>query len=145
MQIISTAFENNQKIPSQYTCDGADINPQLIFSDVPEKAKSLVLIVDDPDAARGDWVHWLLWNVPPETKELAEKSVPAMAIQGVTDFGNPGYGGPCPSRGLHRYQFKLYALDVILDLPITTAKKDLEKNMFGHILDQAKLVGLYQR
>ncbi|MCX6765658.1 MAG: YbhB/YbcL family Raf kinase inhibitor-like protein, partial [Candidatus Moranbacteria bacterium] len=139
MKLSSPAFENNQYIPSDYTCDGKNISPPLIISDASPVAKSLVLIVDDPDAPRGDWVHWTIWNVKPDTREIAENSVPEGAIEGMTDFGRPGYGGPCPPRvderqrveagppsGVHRYQFKLYALDVVLDLSSTSAKQDIE-------------------
>lgn len=145
MRIQSSAFENNQKIPAEYTCDGANINPPLEFLEIPLATKSLVLIVDDPDALRGDFVHWLVWNIAPETKELEKGSVFPQAVQGATDFGGSGYGGPCPPNGIHHYQFKLYALDDKLDLPITTKKKDLEAMMQNHILDSAVLVGLYQR
>jgi len=145
MKLTSPVFENNQYIPSKYTCDGEDINPPLEISEVPENARSLVLIVDDPDAPAGDWVHWTVWNISPETTNIAENSVPAGAVQGMTDFGQAGWGGPCPPSGTHHYQFKLYALDTQLDLDSSTKKSDLEKAMQGHILDQAMLVGLYQR
>ena len=108
----SPAFENGAEIPSRYTCDGENINPTLIIENVPEGVKSLVLIMDDPDATGGaTWDHWLLWNIPPETKEISENSVPAGAIQGKTSWGTNKYGGPCPPKGSspHRYMFKLYA------------------------------------
>jgi Raf kinase inhibitor-like YbhB/YbcL family protein len=145
LKLKSPAFPDQGKIPSKYTCDGEDVNPCLEISGAPETAKSLVLIVDDPDAPGGDWVHWLVWNIAPETAQIMENSVPSGAIQGKTDFGKSQYGGPCPPSGTHRYQFKLYALDTILDLPSSTAKKDLERAIKGHILDQAVLTGLYSR
>jgi len=145
MQISSPDFQNNQNIPSKYTCDGDDVNPQLAVSGVPFGAKSLVLIVDDPDASAGDWAHWLVWNIKPETAVIAENSVPIGAVEGVTDFGRSGWGGPCPGSGRHRYQFKIYALDTELNIPSSYRKAGLEGAMQGHILEQAMLVGLYQR
>ena len=144
----SPAFENGAEIPSRYTCDGENINPTLIIENVPEGVKSLVLIMDDPDATGGaTWDHWLLWNIPPETKEISENSVPAGAIQGKTSWGTNKYGGPCPPKGSspHRYIFKLYALDTVLDLTSDTNKADLEKAMEGRILSQKVLMGLYDR
>jgi Raf kinase inhibitor-like YbhB/YbcL family protein len=145
MRITSPAFENYQLIPAKYTCDGQDINPVLVIEGVPEKAKSLVLIMDDPDSPSGDFTHWLVWNIDPQTKEIKEDSVPASAVLGMTDFGKPGYGGPCPGSGTHRYFFKLYALDIVLDLKQGAKKSDLEKAMTGHILAQAELIGKYGR
>ncbi len=114
-------------------------------SPIPAEAKSLVLIVDDPDAPAGDWVHWTVWNISAKTKTIAENSLPENAAEGFTDFGKPGYGGPCPPTGTHRYFFKLYALDTTLALNSSAKKTDIEKAMEGHILEQAELVGLYQR
>lgn len=145
MIISSPAFENNKEIPSKYTCDGENINPSLQISKVPEGTQSLVLIMDDPDAPAGTWVHWIIWNIDPKTAEVAENSVPPGGVGGVTSFGSTGYGGPCPPSGTHRYFFKLYALDTKLDLPSEADKAQLEKAMEGHILDQAELVGLYSR
>ena len=145
MKLSSPVFENNGIIPPKFTCDGEGVNPPLEISDVPAGAKSLALIVDDPDAPAGDWVHWTVWNIKPDTKLVDENSVPPEAIEGITDFGKPGYGGPCPPSGTHRYQFKLYALDISLDLDSGAKKADVEKAMEGHILDQTDLVGLYQR
>src|SRR5512139_1583032 len=132
MTITSPAFRNGDRIPSKFTCDGEDVNPALNISNVPPAAKSLVLIMDDPDAPGGMWVHWVVWNIGPETKEIAEHSVPAGAKQGVNDFRKTPYGGPCPPSGTHRYFFKLYALDVLLDLGPGTTKGALEKAMKGH-------------
>ena len=143
MEIQSPAFENNGYIPSKYTCQGEDINPPLQISQVPQEAKSLVLIVDDPDAPMGTWVHWVVWNIPPKIKEISEKSLPQGAVEGLNDFQKHSYGGPCPPSGTHRYFFKLYALDTILNLDTSSTKNDLERAMKGHILDQAQLIGLY--
>lgn len=145
MKLTSPVFADNQTIPAKYTCDGENINPPLEISDVPENAKSLVLIMDDPDAPAGIWMHWIMWNLDPATKIIAENSVPAGAVEGLTSFGQPGYGGPCPPSGVHRYFFKMYALDTMLDLPSATDKAGLEKAMQGHILVKAQLIGLYSR
>ncbi len=145
MKISSSAFENNQTIPSKYTCDGENINPPLSFSDIPKKTKSLVLIVDDPDAPSGDWVHWVIFDISPNTLEILENSVPQEATQAMTSFGNNTYGGPCPPSGEHHYQFKVYALDTMLDLPFMTSKHQLLFAMSDYIIDQAKLVGLYTK
>ncbi len=145
MKLSSAAFDNNANIPSKYTCDGQDAQPPLTISDVPTAAKSLALIVDDPDAPAGDWVHWLVWNIKPDTKEIAENNVPQDAMQGTTSSGKQAWGGPCPPSGVHHYQFKLYALDTVLDLPASGKKGDLEKAISSHLLDSTMLVGLYQR
>ncbi|KKU48891.1 hypothetical protein A3H10_04515 [Candidatus Uhrbacteria bacterium RIFCSPLOWO2_12_FULL_46_10] len=145
MQLTSSAFQNNEHIPSQYTCDGANVNPPLNILEIPKEAESLVLIVDDPDAPRGDWVHWTVWNINPTTASIGENSVPSGAIEGQTDFGKSGYGGPCPPSGTHRYHFKLYALDKELALDKRAKKFDLESAMSGHTLAQSTLVGLYKR
>lgn len=145
LTIASPAFKHNESIPEKYTCDGADVNPPLVIEGVPPGAKSLALIVDDPDAPRGTWVHWVVWNIDPKTKEIKENSVPAGAKQGMNDFRSRNYGGPCPPSGTHRYFFKLYALDTAPDLGPDTTKAVLEKAMMGHILAQAEIIGLYRR
>ncbi len=145
MKITSTAFKHNGDIPRKYTCDGDDVNPQLTISGIPKEAKTLVLIMDDPDATKGIWVHWLVWNINSNIKEIPENTLPANSKQGTTDFGGVGYGGPCPGSGKHRYFFKLYALDTNLDLPPITDKAKLEKTMQGHIIAKAELIGLYSR
>jgi len=145
MKITSPAFENNQMIPQKYTCDGEDINPPLQINDIPAGTQSLVLIVDDPDAPSGDWVHWLVWNINPATKLISENESPQGAIQGINDFGKQNYGGPCPPSGIHHYQFKIYALNTTLNLTSSSRKKDLETAIENHILDKALLIGLYQR
>ncbi len=142
MKLTSPVFKNNETIPRVYTCDGKDINPVLHIEGVPASAKSLALIVDDPDAPMGMWVHWVVYDIP-VTSKIEENSIPGR--QGNNDFGRKNYGGPCPPGGEHRYFFKLYALDTQLHLADRTDKQALEKAMEGHILDEAVLVGLYKR
>ena len=146
MKLTSPAFLPLQSIPAKFTCDGENINPELHINGVPESAKSLALIMDDPDATGGrTWDHWTLWNIDPKISVIKENSVPVGAVQGVTSFGDKKYGGPCPPRGSkpHRYMFKLYALDVVLDLPAPSHKIDIEHAMKGHIVAEAGLVGLF--
>lgn len=146
MIIYSKNFKNNDFIPPKFTCDGEDINPELIIEDVPLEAKSLVLIVDDPDAPAGTWTHWTVWNIPPDTKVIYEGKLPEGAKEGKTDFGRSGYGGPCPPSGKpHRYFFKIYALDSMLNLESGASRQELEQALVNHILDQAEFFGLYQR
>lgn len=160
MRLASSAFGHNQPIPPKYTCDGNNVNPPLSISDVPDDTKSLVLIMDDPDAPAGTWVHWVLWNIDPEIRGIAENNLPANALNaslprqaksfmvanlGTTSFGTPGYGGPCPPSGTHRYFFKLYALDIILTLSPQATKEELKKAMNGHVLDKTEFIGLYSR
>jgi Raf kinase inhibitor-like YbhB/YbcL family protein len=148
--ITSTAFKHEEMIPEKYTCDGPDVSPQLAWTNVPESAKSFALICDDPDAPAGDWVHWVVYNISSETRELKEKIandavLPDGARHGTNDFGKYGYGGPCPPGGTHRYYFKLYALDTMLSLKDKVTRKDLLEGMKGHILGQAELMGKYKR
>ena len=145
MTITSPAFENGEPIPTKFTCDGEDINPPLVFANVPQEAKSLALIVDDPDAPNGMWVHWVVWNIDPATTEVGVNKVPAGAQLGVNDFRQTPYGGPCPPSGTHRYYFKLYALDLKMTLGAGTTKAVLEKAMKGRIIAQAELMGKYKR
>ncbi len=145
LSISSQAFGHHEHIPSKYTCDGVDVNPSLIIENLPTGAKSLALIVDDPDAPSGTWVHWVVWNIAPGIKEIREHSIPPGAVQGMNDFRKLDYGGPCPPSGTHRYFFKLYALDAVLSLKPGSNKAALEGAMKGHILAQAELVGLYKR
>lgn len=145
MKIESTAFKDNELIPPKYTCDGENINPPLVISDVPENAKSLVLVVDDPDAPRGTWVHWTVWNISSQIKEISENNCPQGAVEGITDAGRTGYHGPCPPYGTHRYFFKLFALNTTLDLDTSVEAADIEKKIEGNILAKAQLVGLYRR
>lgn len=142
MRLTSPAFENNGYIPKKFTCDGEDINPALEIYDIPAKTQSLALIVDDPDAPMGTWVHWVIFDIP-VINRLDENSIPGK--QGINDFGRQDYGGPCPPSGTHRYFFKIYALDKRLDLSEGISKQDLEKAMQGHILDKVELIGLYKR
>lgn len=144
MKLTSSAFENEGNIPSKYSCDGNGINPPLDISDVPAGAVSLALIADDPDAPSGTWVHWLVWNMPVSTQAIAEGFKP-QGIEGTTSFGSTGYGAPCPPSGTHRYYFKLYALDIELNLGADADKSALETAMKGHILEEAKLMGKYSR
>jgi Raf kinase inhibitor-like YbhB/YbcL family protein len=152
MKITSKAFPHNGAMPSRYTCEGSDISPPLAWSGVPEKAKSLVLIVDDPDvpdpkAPKTTWVHWVLYNIPPGAAALEEavKSLPAGARDGVNDWDRAGYGGPCPPIGRHRYFHKLYALDIVLPDLQQPNKAKLEASMKDHVLARAELVGTYQK
>ena len=151
MQLTSAAFIEGAAIPAKYTCDAKNVSPPLKWIGVPAGAKSLVLIVDDPDAPGGTWVHWVLYDLPATTSELGEdlpksQYIAGGAKQGLNDFKHLGYGGPCPPRGNpHRYFFKLYALDVLLDLKPGLTKQDLEHAMDKHILAQARLMGTYQR
>ncbi|MFP4082967.1 MAG: YbhB/YbcL family Raf kinase inhibitor-like protein [Candidatus Aminicenantes bacterium] len=142
MKLTSPEFQHNEKIPQKFTCDGEDVNPALNIADIPEGAKSLVLIVDDPDAPMGTWVHWVVYDIP-TTSQINQDSIPG--IQGMNDFGKKNYGGPCPPSGTHRYFFKLYALDQQLNQEEGLKKEDVEKAMEGHILAQAELIGLYKR
>lgn len=146
MKIESSAFGNNSGIPVKFTCDGQGINPELKFSSVPKEAKSLALIVDDPDApVSGGFVHWVVFNINPATKEIAENSSPAGAIEGTNGADHTGFVGPCPPTGTHRYFFKLYALDSALDLDSTAKRENVEQAMESHIIEQAELIGLYKR
>ena len=149
--ITSQAFNDGQFIPRKYTGEGADISPPLSWGPGPEGTKSFALINDDPDAPAGTWVHWVIYNISPDAASLpeavaAEKVLPDGAIQGMTDFGRVGYGGPMPPPGsAHRYFFKLYALDCVVDLAPAATKSELVSAMKGHILAQTELVGLYKR
>ncbi len=145
LKISSPAFAHQGSIPARYTCDGGDASPPLVVENVPAGARSLALIVDDPDAPAGMWVHWVLWNIPASTREIHEDSVPAGGVQGKNDWGRNRYGGPCPPSGTHRYFFKLYALDTALNLDAVANKKSLERAMAGHVLARAELVGTYRR
>ncbi len=145
LQLNSSAFANGGAIPSRYTCDGDDSNPPLVIDRVPMGTKSLALIMDDPDAPVGLWVHWVVWNIPPQTRQIGEKSLPAGALQGRNSWGRTSYGGPCPPSGTHRYFFKLYALDTILTLGAGSTKTDLEKAMEGHVIGKGELMGTYKR
>lgn len=153
LSLTSSAYAHGAPMPSRYTCEGEDISPPLAWDGVPAGTKSLALIIDDPDAPdpkapKRVWVHWVLYNLPPETLELAAGAdtagLPAGTSQGVNDFKNAGFNGPCPPIGRHRYFHKLYALDTRLDLNRAT-KAQLEAAMKGHVLAQAELIGTYQK
>jgi len=143
LKVKSSAFEHNGLIPRKYTCDGNDVNPPLTIEDIPEGTESLALTIDDPDAPMGTWDHWVVWNIPPHTQEIREKSVPG--VEGMNDFRRNSYGGPCPPGGTHRYFFKVYALDTKLNLGAASRKKDLERAMQGHILAKGEFIGRYSR
>lgn len=153
MKITTPSFEHQGEIPKQSTCDGSDFSPALNWSNLPENTKSLALIVDDPDAPdptapKMTWVHWVLFNLPPEITGLAENidpsALPKGTLQGLNDWQQTGYRGPCPPRGRHRYFFKLYALDTIQPDLQTPDKANLEKAMASHVIGKAELIGTYQ-
>ena len=148
--VTSSAFEEASMIPSKYTCDGENISPPLKWEGAPDGTESFALISDDPDAPMKTWVHWVMWNIPADVKELPEnippdKTLPNGSSQGITDFKRHGYGGPCPPSGNHRYYFRIYALDTELGLVNTSTKKDLLKAMEGHIIAEGHLMGKYKR
>ena len=150
IKITSSAFADGQLIPTEYTCDGEDISPPLQWETVPDGTLSIALICDDPDAPMGTFVHWVLYNLPPQTGDLPEnfpddETFEDGTRQGITDFGKTGYGGPCPPSGTHRYFFKIYALDVKIDLAIIADKPHLVRAMESHILGQGQLMGKYKR
>ena len=150
-QLRSSAFRENELIPKKYTCDGSDVSVPLTWGDPPQGTKSFALIADDPDAPAGTWVHWVLYDLPPDTRELPESSsrqehLENGAKQGKNDFGNIGYGGPCPPAGpSHRYFFKLYALDQTTGLQAKAANQQVLDAIKGHTLGEAQLIGTYKR
>lgn len=159
LQIESSVFEHNGMIPSKYTCDGENISPPLQIVNVPEQTISLALVMHDPDAkVAGGWTHWTIWNIAPDVNEIKENSVPSGATEGMTNFGKPGYGGPCPPRvemrkrvearptdSVHHYHFILFALDSIVTLNEKATKEDFEHFAEKHIIDKAVMIGLYER
>ncbi len=144
LTLTSIAFDSEQAIPSVYTCSGANVNPPLSIENPPGNAKEFVLIMHDPNASNGDWVHWTLWNIPVDTTNIAEHSVPAGTTEGVTSFGIAGYGGPCSPNGsgTHRYIFELYALNDTISLDPKTSRDGLVSAMNGKILARTQLVGI---
>jgi len=144
MKITSPAFEHDASIPSIYTCDGSGSIPPLTFEGVPDGAVSLALIVDDPDAPMGTWDHWVVWNIPSSTRGVEQGRVPAGTV-GRNSWKRNDWGGPCPPSGEHRYFFKLFALDAMLDLPPNASKEQLERAMRGHLLAQSEMIGRYRR
>jgi Raf kinase inhibitor-like YbhB/YbcL family protein len=150
IEVKSTAFTDGGMIPKLYTCQGKDISPPLSWTGVPAEAKSLALIMDDPDAPRGTWVHWVVYNIPPDSKGLDENvprgaSLSNGAKQGKNSWPKSGYGGPCPPSGTHRYYFKVYALDIVLPQQSEGTKADILKAMKGHILAEGQLMGTYSK
>lgn len=145
MQIYSDVFEENQHIPRKYTCDGDGINPPLRITNVPGETKNLVLIVDDPDAPGGTFTHWLVWNIPGDLNYIEEDNVPEAAIEGVNDGGEIGYYPPCPPEGVHRYFFRVFALDKLVDIEEGSDRSRLMQVIDDHIIDQAELIGLYSK
>jgi len=142
---IESVFEDGGKIPEKYTFDGDNVNPPLKLYDVPENAKSLVLVIEDPDAPGKIWTHWILWNIPSNTKKIEEDDVPDNSKQGLNDFGRVGYDGPNPPSGTHHYLFKIYALDTSLSLDESSRKRDVLDAMQSHIIDQATLKCVYSK
>ena len=142
LSVKSSAFENNKPIPKKYSCDGEEVNPPLTVEGIPAATKTLALVIDDPDAPRGTFDHWVVWNIAP-TGKIDENKVPG--VEGLNSARQHGYLGMCPPSGKHRYFFKVYALDSKLDLKAASGKKDLENAMQGHVLAKGELVGLYKR
>ena len=148
--IQSNAFAHNAGIPPVHTCDGADTSPPLEWSGAPPGTKAFALVMHDPDAPAGDWLHWAAWNIPAATHALAggtakKESLPDGTRQGKNDFGKPGYGGPCPPSGVHHYVFELHALDAMLTLPADASRDQIEAEIKKHLLGTAELTGTYQR
>jgi Raf kinase inhibitor-like YbhB/YbcL family protein len=143
--VTSSSFRENGRIGEDYTCDGRDRNPALLFDRVPAGTRPLALIMDDPDAPGGTWTHWVLWNIGPETRQIRNDRVPEGALQGINDFRKAYYGGPCPPSGSHHYFFRLYALDTMLDLKAGAARSMLESAMQGHVLASMSLMRRYAR
>jgi Raf kinase inhibitor-like YbhB/YbcL family protein len=150
LKITSTAFEDGDMIPKNYTCDGDNVSPELSWSGAPAETKSFSIICDDPDAPVRIWVHWVVYNIPGNSKGIAEavstdKKLNNGTLQGLNDFGMTGYGGPCPPRGTHRYFFKVYALDTALTIQEDVTKDVLLASMEGHVLAEGELMGRYSR
>jgi Raf kinase inhibitor-like YbhB/YbcL family protein len=149
-RLTSSAFQQEDPIPAKFSCDGEDISPRLTWTNPPSEPQSFALIFDDPDAPSGTWVHWVLYNLPPETRSLPEAVGPEStlgngALHGSNSWNSLGYGGPCPPSGEHRYFFKLYALDSVLELEVGASKEQVLEAMQGHILAQTELMGTYSR
>jgi len=144
MKLTSPAFLNNGDIPAKYACDGDNVGPELEIMDVPTAALSLALITIDPDVPQGECVHWVIWNIRPETKEIQQGQMPEGSVQGINDFQKNAYRGPCHATGTHAYLFKLYALDIVLPPNKNLSKKEIRYLMEGHILEKTILKGFYQ-
>ena len=149
LNLSSTAFVDHGEIPREHTADGKNVAPRLTITGVPPGTQSLALVVDDPDAPRTPFAHWVMYDIPPTADEIGEvrpgRPIPGDATEGINDFGRRGYGGPKPPRGRHRYVFKLYALDIVLGEREPLTKEELEGRLEGHVLDHAELVGTYAR
>jgi hypothetical protein len=145
LTVTSTAFAEGGAIAAKYTCDGVNVNPPLAIGATPAGTRSLALIMDDPDAPVGIWVHWVAWNIPAQAREIPENGMSAGAQQGLNDWKRNDYGGPCPPSGTHRYYFKIYALDTTLTLAPATTKADLERAIQGHVLAVGQLMGTYKK
>lgn len=143
ISITSPSFQAGGDIPTKFTCNGTNVSPELQISSVPNETKSVVLIVDDPDAPRGLFTHWIVWNIDPKTTRVAENSAPTAGVQGTNDFGKRNYGGPCPPSGTHRYFFKIFALDIKLESKPGARRAELDAAMRGHVLAQGELMGRY--
>jgi Raf kinase inhibitor-like YbhB/YbcL family protein len=144
--LTSPSFEGGGSIPKKFTCEGENINPELLIQNVPEGAKSLALIMHDPDAPlAGGFTHWVVWNISPKMAVIKEESVPPGSMEGMRTRGGVGYVGPCPPTGTHHYEFRFYALDAMLDLPSSTEKAELEAEIQKHIIAETQLVGLYKK
>jgi Raf kinase inhibitor-like YbhB/YbcL family protein len=150
IEVRSSAFGDGDRLPSDFTCEGADMSPPIQWSGVPANAQSLTVIVEDPDALAGNWTHWLVYDLPPSMTQLPSgipegEMLSNGGLQGRTDFGKPGYGGPCPPSGEHRYFFRIYALDAMLRLQPGISRQELLEAMQGHILAEGVLMGTYER
>jgi hypothetical protein len=143
ISITSPSLQAGGDIPAKFTCDGTNVSPEFHMTRVPNEAKSLVLIVDDPDAPRGLLTHWIVWNIDSKTTRVAENGAPTAGVQGTNDFGKRSYGGPCPPQGTHRYSFKIFALDTKLELKPSARRAELDAAMRGHVLAQGELMGRY--
>ena len=145
MTIKSSAFENNGKIPSRYTCDGENVSPPFDFFTIPVAAKSLVLIVEDPDSPSKNFTHWIVFNINPLINGFEENTIPDNSLEGLNDFGEPHYGGPCPNSGSHKYIFKLYALNTYLNLEKGATKQQVLNALVGNIVEESQITGVYER
>lgn len=145
MILTSPVFEDGSSIPMKFTCEGGNINPELAILNVPQETQSLALVFDDPDSQKGEFTHWLVWNIDPLTEDIKQESVPPGSVQGKNDFGNAGYGGPCPARELHHYRFRLFALNAEIDLKTGSSKQELINAMKGKIIAETELTGTYQK
>lgn len=144
MTITSDTFQNNETVPTPYTCQRSNVNPPLEFHDVPEGAKSLILTVEDRDATPLPWIHWFVFNIPPSVTRVEENAIPEGGTEGYANGGSPGYEGPCPKyfQGIHHYYFTVYALNTILDVAPTTSKHDIKQVLTAHVIEKAELIGI---